>query len=96
MRITTGSRLVFASAALLAGLLGASPARADGDLRKVEHVMDLADRIDKKDAKKRDLFDVKLLHLAHQIQLYLKIMRWETPYVVPPTSAGETTNRSWS
>jgi phospholipase C len=38
MRITPGSRFVFASAAIGA-FLNASPARADGDIRKVEHVI---------------------------------------------------------
>lgn len=62
-----------------------------GDKR--EEIMDLAERIDKKEPRKRDLFDTKLLQLAQQLQMFLNIQNWMAPYAVPPERKGEDWKR---
>ena len=56
------------------------------DKRKL--ILDMADRIEDKEARKRDLFDTKLTQLAQHLQLYLAIKGGGSPYAVPPETAG--------
>jgi ABC-type transport system involved in cytochrome c biogenesis permease subunit len=56
---------------------------------KRAEIMLLAERIENKEARKRDLFDTKLLQLAQQLQMFLNIQNWMSPYAVPPEAPGE-------
>ncbi len=41
-------------------------------------------RADKKDAKKRDIFDVKALQLMEHLGVYKSIATWSAPFAIPP------------
>ncbi len=60
---------------------------------KREEIMELAERIVDKEARKRDLFDTKLLQLAEQLQMFLNIQNWMSPYAVPPEAKGQDWKR---
>jgi ABC-type transport system involved in cytochrome c biogenesis permease subunit len=48
-----------------------------------------ARRADRKEAKLRSLFDVKVLHTNGQVELFFKLATLQAPYALPPASAGE-------
>jgi ABC-type transport system involved in cytochrome c biogenesis permease subunit len=54
---------------------------------KMDRLAAAASRAQAKDAKKRSLFEVKVLHLEEQLGLYHNIVQWGAPFVVPPAGA---------
>ena len=46
---------------------------------KRAEIMELAERIENKEVRKRDLFDTKLLQLAQQVKMFLDIQNWVSP-----------------
>src|SRR5262249_11976560 len=62
-----------------------------GDKRA--EIMDLAERIENKEKRKRDPFDNNLMQLAAKVQLFLNIQNWMSPYAVPPEAPGEDWKR---
>jgi ABC-type transport system involved in cytochrome c biogenesis permease subunit len=55
---------------------------------KLDELDKQANRARDVEESRRDLFDRKLIELAEHLQLYIQLARKDTPYVIPPASAG--------
>jgi ABC-type transport system involved in cytochrome c biogenesis permease subunit len=60
---------------------------------KLPEIMAMAERVEAKEVRKRDLFDQKIFQLAQKVQSYLNIQNWMAPYAVPPEEAGQEWKR---
>ncbi len=57
-------------------------------LPSYERLRERASRANEKDAKKRNLFEMKVLQLWGQLQTYFSIAGWEAPLVLPSANGG--------
>src|SRR5439155_4270948 len=56
---------------------------------KIPQLAERAERARKLPADERDVFDAKVVELAQHLQLYMEIANLQTPYAIPPSSAGQ-------